>query len=164
MIQELGIQVGGARRQEGRRVHWLPIQLIASVRNEVLISVRAEPVEASANPWSGSGRTVQISKGRINKRRPTTRRRSQNNCEAFRQHWVLEPHATGGYGCQQKGSIGNVAGVHHGAGLFCKPFSRSGQGYRSPSGHMATYSENAMRRGVVPTLSGRYQLNLHTFA
>ena len=89
--------------------------------DEVLISVRAEPVEASANPWPGSGRTVQISKGRINKRRPTTRRRSQNNCEAFRQHWVLAPHATGGYGCQQKGSIGNVAGVHHGAGLFfCK--------------------------------------------
>ena len=151
MIQELGIQVGGARRQEGRRVHWLPIQLIASVRNEVLISVRAEPVEASANPWPGSGRTVQISKGRINKRRPTTRLRSQNNC----QHWVLAPHATGGYGCQQKGSIGNVAGVHLGAGLFCKPFSRSGQGYRSPSGHMATCSENAMRRGVGrPTITG----------
>ena len=111
--------------------------------DEVLISVRAEPVEASANPWPGSGRTVQISKGRINKRRPTTRLRSQNNC----QHWVLAPHATGGYGCQQKGSIGNVACVHHGAGLFCKPFSRPGQGYRSPSGHMATYIENAMRRG-----------------
>ena len=118
MIQELDIQVGGARRQEGRQVHWLPIQLIASARNEVLISVRAEPVEASANPWPGSGRTVQISKGRINKRRPTTRRRSQNNCEAFRQHWVLAPHEACGYGCQQMGPIGNVAGVLHGAGLY----------------------------------------------
>ena len=35
--------------------------------DEVLISVRAEPVEASANPSTGSGRTVQISKGRINR-------------------------------------------------------------------------------------------------
>ena len=32
--------------------------------DEVLISVRAEPVEAHANPSTGSGRTVHISKGR----------------------------------------------------------------------------------------------------
>ena len=52
------------------------------------------------------------------KRRPTTGRRSQNTCEAFRQHWVLAPHEACGYGCQHMGPIGNVAGVLHGAGLY----------------------------------------------
>ena len=163
------MRVDGARDRRAGESIGCPLSLLLRP-DEVFISVRAEPVEASANPWPGSGRTVQISKGRINKRRPTTGRRSQNTCEAFRQHWVLAPHAAGGYGCQQKGSIGNVAVVHHGAGLFCKPFSRSGQGYRSPSGHMATYIENAMRRGggsptitgsATPSASGHANVNLN---
>ena len=111
------MRVDGARDRRAGESIGCPLSLLLRP-DEVFISVRAEPVEASANPWPGSGRTVQTSKGRINKRRPTTGRRSQNTCEAFRQHWVLAPQGAGGYGCQQKGSVGNVAGVLHGAGLF----------------------------------------------